>query len=325
MPFAISSKLDTQSTRNTIVARSLSDVRAALIYIWAAIFVFGGLAIIRLGFLLNRPLQKLTGSIDRLTKGELVKSISIHGPRNIQEMGDGLEKLRRRLKESDKQQKLFLRHISHEIKTPLTSIKEGSKLLDEQLLGPINDEQHEVSQILVKSSNELQIAIENLLHYSSAIAQKSKRQRGLVDLSLLVYQALEKHELPIKQKTLVLDMSIASCQAHADEVQILTVFDNLISNAVKHSPDGSTLSLELKPLKKDVAEFIVRDEGPGIKKDQEHAIFDAFFVGDQSVKATLKGTGLGLSIAKQYIDAHEGVIQLLSTRKGAAFRVVLGC
>ena len=197
-------------------------------------------------------------------------------------------------------------------------------MLDEQLLGPINEEQQEVLQILVKSSNELQMAIENLLNYSSAISQKSKKRHNLVDLSLLVYKALEKHELPIKQKSLALDMSIASCQAHADEVQILTVFDNLISNAVKHSPNGGKLSLQLRPLKKNVAEFIVRDEGPGVNKDQEHAIFDAFFVGDQSVKTTLKGTGLGLSIAKQYIDAHEGVIQLLSTRKGAAFRVVLG-
>jgi len=173
-------------------------------------------------------------------------------------------------------------------------------------------------------SNTKQVAIENLLHYSSAVSQKNERKHSLVDLSFLVYQALEKHELPIKQKALVLEMSIASCRARADDVQILTVFDNLISNAVKHSPEGGALSLKLKPLKKDVAEFIVRDEGPGVNKDQEHAIFDAFFVGDQSVKTTLKGTGLGLSIAKQYIDAHQGVIQLLNTRKGAAFRVVLG-
>jgi len=323
-PFSISPNLNLESDNNRQVALSLSDIRTAMIYIWGTIFIIGGIAIWRLGVLLNRPLGKLTKSIARLTRNELVESVGISGPRNIEEMGQGLEKLRRRLKESEKQQTLFLRHISHEIKTPLTSIKEGSKLLDDQLLGPINEEQHEVAGILVKSSNELQVAIENLLNYSSAIALSKQKQHTKLDLAELVLQALDKHEISIRKKGLVLEKELNAGYVYANQTQILTVFENLISNAVKHSPNNGTLSLTLKFLKNEVAEFIIRDEGPGVNSSQRHAIFDAFFVGDQSEKTTLKGTGLGLSIAKQYIDAHEGIIQLLNTRKGAAFRVVLG-
>lgn len=323
-PFSLSPKFDKTNTQNRVVALSLSDIRTALLYVWGAIFVIGAAVIWRLGVLLNRPLEKLTESIDRLTRDELVESVGIRGPRNIEEMGQGLEKLRRRLKESEKQQTLFLRHISHEIKTPLTSIKEGSKLLDDQLLGPINEEQHEVAQILVKSSNELQVAIENLLNYSSAISVKSEKQRDEVDLAELIHRALEKHELSIKQKDLTIKTELQQISVYADQIQILTVFENLISNAIKHSPNSGKLSLQLRSFKKKRAEFIISDEGPGVNPDQRHAIFDAFFVGDQAIKTTLKGTGLGLSIAKQYVEAHEGVIQLLNTRKGAAFRVVLG-
>jgi len=324
LPFSVAPSFNDASTRNRMVAQNLSDVRTALIYVWATIFLAGGLAILRLGFILNRPLLKLTNSIERLARDDLEEPVNIVGPGNIEEMGKGLEKLRRRLLESSKQQMQFLRHISHEIKTPLTTIKEGSKLLDDQLLGSLNPEQIEVAEILVKSSTELQIAIENLLNYSAAVSQQGLVQRDLADIPSLIHRAIEKHELSIRQKELIVVNDISPCKIYADETQILTVFDNLISNAVKHSPQSGQLSLQLNPLKNNSIEFIIRDQGPGVKKEQRHAIFDAFFVGDQAAQTTLKGTGLGLSIAKQYIEAHDGIIQLLNTRKGAEFRVVLG-
>ena len=323
-PFSTSPDFNENGRLNREIALSLSDVRTALIYLWGLIFVIGAGVIWALGVRLNQPLTDLTESIDKLAKGELMDPITILGPSNIIEMGNGLEKLRQRLRESESQQLQFLRHISHEIKTPLTSIKEGSKLLEDELLGPINEEQREVTEILNKSTGELQRSIENLLNYNSAISIKNIKRRQKVDLSELAIKALDKHALQIKHKEIDLQTEFSTSRAFVDPEQIQTVFENLISNAIKYSPQNGSISVIVRTIMTRQSEFLIQDEGPGISPSQQEAIFDAFFVGDQAVQTTLKGTGLGLSIVKQYIEAHEGTINILKTRKGAAFQVLLG-
>jgi len=319
-PLAKSPKLDKPLAHNKNVALELSDTRAALIYIWLLIFLLGAGIIMWVGNRLNRPIDQLTAAVERLTRDDLVEPISIYGPKNIREMSRGIEQLRVRLKESDTLQTQFLRHISHEIKTPLTSIKEGSQLLEDELIGPINDEQREVTEILNKSTKELQSSIENLLSYNSAISVDKVKQRQTINLRKLVEEVLDKHALAVKKKRLNIVTDMRPARAFIDRNQILTVFDNLMSNAVKFSPEGGTVQLSVKS-EDDRAVFIINDDGPGVPDKYRTAIFDAFFVGKQATQSTLKGTGLGLSIARQYVELHQGTIELMNTRKGAAFRV----
>ncbi len=303
---------------------NILNSRAGIIYVCASLLLFSLIVLGVITPVLQRSFGQLNSAVERLARDQLEEKIHILGPRNIREMSAGLENLRRRLIENDTHQTLFLRHISHEIKTPLTSIKEGSKLLEDEMLGPINQEQKEVAHILVKSSSALQTAIENLLNYNSAISVRKIKRRRKVDLADLVKRAIEKHLIQIRQKELELEKELHTSRAFVDEEQILTVFENLISNAVKYSPVGGKIGIRLRNNTDRKSEFSIQDEGLGVSENQREAIFDAFFVGDQAVRSTLKGTGLGLSIAKQYVEAHNGTIKLLNSRKGAAFQVILG-
>lgn len=306
-----------------IWAENLHDAQASIIYTWFISLVIALASFVLLAASVHRAFQRLTLVVEQLGGNRTDVQIDISGPADVQDLSKGLENLRLKLQNEDRLQQQFLRHISHEIKTPLTSIKEGSKLLDEQAIGEMNQEQQEIAKILVKSTKDLQGAIENLLNYNSVVAAADEKQRHLVSLKDLVEQALTKHELTIRNKKLtvktILDESISS----VDPEQMLTVFDNLISNAIKHSPRTSTISIWLQEKKGGKIGFIIKDQGEGVHSSQEQTIFKPFFVGKQNNKAPLRGTGLGLSIVKQYVESHDGEIKILKSRNGAAFQVTL--
>jgi len=302
---------------------NLYKTRAALIYSWVILILFGGVVYISLATNIQRIFKSLITAIDGLRKYNSTDEIRLDGPFDLSDLSTSLENLRLKMTHRELEQQRFLRHISHEIKTPLTSIKEGSKLLDDQMLGQMNNEQREIANILVRSSAELQRAVESLLNYNAAIALRQVNHRRPVDLADLVKQALDNNELSIKQKRLLVNADLDICHGNIDQSQITTIFDNLISNAVKHSPVEETLEITLRKNKSRKITFIIKDQGPGISELDKSAIFDPFYVGNQATETTLKGTGLGLSIAKQYIEEHNGSISLLKSRKGAVFKVVL--
>ena len=131
--------------------------------------------------------------------------------------------------------------------------------------------------------------------------------------------------LTLKSKRLQLISDQQSQLAFVDRDQILTVFDNLISNAIKHSPLGGRIWIRLDKFGNDIV-FSIKDQGTGIKKEHLASIFDAFFVSNTSPganKGPLKGTGLGLSLARQYVENHNGTIKALESSKGAYFQVNL--
>ena len=323
LPFSVSPRLNPEINNNSEVVYALSDARTAVLYLWNGILIIGGVVIAALGRRLNRPLRELNSAIDRLSHEQLGTPVAISGARNFQEMGEGLEKLRVQLLTNEQQKTQFLQHISHEIKTPLTSIKEGSALLQDQILGPINEEQRSVANILVKSSQELQLAIENLLDYNAAISVASTTDRQSVFLDALIRTALTRHQVPITQRNLIVKTDLEALKSTVDKAQITSVFSNLISNAVKHSPERGLLLLTLNLNDTGKAEFTISDQGHGVSDAERSKIFEAFFVGEQQIPTTLKGTGLGLSLVKRYVEAHDGNIECLKPRKGATFRVTL--
>ena len=144
----------------------------------------------------------------------------------------------------------------------------------------------------------------------------------MVNLAELVNEVVEKHALQIKTKSINIISNRQNHRAFVDREQIKTVFDNLVSNAIKYSPEKGRIWLRLDQIGDDII-FTIKDQGAGIKKEHRTAVFDAFYVGEQSPKGPLKGTGLGLSIARQYIEAHQGTIKSIDTPRGAMFEVTL--
>ncbi|MGA9851761.1 MAG: HAMP domain-containing sensor histidine kinase [Gammaproteobacteria bacterium] len=271
---------------------------------------------------ITRPIRAIDQAIRKLGAGELATPILVQGPRDLEELGKRLDWLRARLLELEEHRVRFLRHISHELKTPLTNIREGTQLLTEQVVGPLNPEQLEIAQILNKNGLQLQKRIEDLLNFSAAQGSRIFKEDQLVKFNRVVTKVVEEQKMAIKAKHIKIDARLREATVLADAEEIRIVVDNLLSNAIKYSPTGGTIRLFLK-VKDGQAVLHVKDQGPGIRPDEKEKIFEAFYQGQDSNSGYVKGTGLGLSIAREYMRVHHGVIEIVEQQKGAHFRVAL--
>ncbi len=274
-------------------------------------------------FLIARPIKQIDQAIRRLGDGTLTTEVSISGPRDLEELGKRLDWLRSRLKELEEQKIQFLRHVSHELKTPLTASRAGVELLNDGIAGKLNAKQREVVQILYKSMIQLQKMIENLLNFSVVLERHSTFTLKPVFLSHLVEKVLSDHHLALMARGIKIKADLIDQSISGDENKLIAVIDNLISNAVKFSPLNSTIKIHLGQ-RKDQLELDVIDAGPGVDPGDKGRIFDPFYQGRQSPDSRIEGTGIGLSLAKEYVLAHHGTIMIVEGKsQGAHFRVRL--
>lgn len=272
-------------------------------------------------YLLARPIAELDQGIRGLGEGRFDRKIAVSGPEDLEQLGRQLDWLRLRLMQLEEQKSRFLRHVSHELKTPLTALREGSDLLAEQVAGPLSAQQEEIVHILQDNSIQLRRLIEDLLSYSAAEFQQSSLKLQTLDPRDLAAHATEKHRLAISAKNLALQVEVADFVLVADGERLRVLLDNLLSNAVKFSPSGGTIALTWKA-EDGSAVLEVADEGPGVAPEDRERIFDPFYQGGARGASAVKGSGLGLSIAREHVLAHGGRIEL-APGPASRFRVVL--
>jgi len=270
-------------------------------------------------FLISRPITQVTESIRGLGEGQFARPIAIEGPGDMVRLGAQLDWLRQRLVTLEAQKTRFLQHISHELKTPLTALREGSDLLYSGVVGNLNAEQREIARILQENSIELRKLIEGLLNYSAVHAQASYLDAKIVQLRDVVRRVVNDRKLAIVAKEIRIELNCEHVTAYCDEEKVRIVLDNLLSNAVKYSPERGLISIKLYKDSGD-AVFEVLDEGPGISPTDRDKIFEAFYRGTDMPVAAIKGSGLGLSIVKEYVHLHKGRIEVLDG-PGAHFRI----
>lgn len=280
------------------------------------------LVAVAITLLLARPIRRMDSAIRRLGEGKYQETISIDGPGDLRRLGERLEWLRAQLSDLEDQKKRFLRHVSHELKTPLTSIREGSELLAEQVGGALSPQQCEIAFILRDNSLRLQKMIEDLLDYTALQFRKPELQVERIACKSLVHEAVAAHALTLNAKQIAIVASLDDITLEGDRKKLLTVFDNLISNAAKYTPKGGNIHIRLAA-EDGQALLEVGDSGPGVAAADRERLFDPFFQGDGSHDGRVGGSGLGLSIAKEYVEAHEGSIALLPSERGALFRMTL--
>lgn len=299
--------------------------RARRILLWQSLVLLPIAGILAAAFivLLARPVRQIDDSIRLLGSGDLSRPIRVGGPEDLRQLGERLDWLRCQLIELEEQKTKFLRHVSHELKTPLTTIREGSELLADQVVGTLNSQQQEVARILRQNSVQLQRLIEDLLNFNVAQLRNAVLDIAPVSFNDLIKEVVNTHKLAILSKNLKLFETMARLTLQGDAEKLRVVIDNLVSNAVKYSPHGGTLRLSLHR-ESSAAVFDIIDNGPGIDPRDREKIFDAFFQGRISHEGHVKGTGLGLSIAREYVIAHNGKLEIVTdVIKGAHFRVSL--
>ncbi|MCF6226798.1 MAG: HAMP domain-containing histidine kinase [Xanthomonadales bacterium] len=300
----------------------VEDVQRMLL--WQAI-ALTPLALILAGVfsvLITRPLRNLGKAIRCLGAGELTTPVQVSGPRDVRELGEQLDWMRQRLAELEQQKLIFLQHVSHELKTPLTAIREGTGLLHDKVVGSLNEEQTEVVKILHKSSLMLQAQVEGLLSFNLAMAEDRPDQLQVVDLAGMTHDAIEKHQLTMRPRHISVEKDIHYVEVPGEYRQLRTVLDNLLSNAIKYSPDAAEIQIKLG-MEDNMACLDVIDQGAGIDFKDRQQVFEPFFQGKQVSRGPIKGTGLGLAIAQRYVYLHNGSIQVLHSDRGTHIRVCL--
>jgi two-component system sensor histidine kinase GlrK len=293
--------------------------RNSVFWLMIALIPTAILLIASFTFLIARPITQVSAGIRALGEGQFARPIQIQGPGDMVRLGEQLDWLRERLVTLEAQKTRFLQHISHELKTPLTALREGSDLLSSGVVGNLNAEQREIARILQENSIELRKLIEGLLNYSAVHAQTSYLDAKIVPLKDVIRRVINDRKLAIVAKGIRIELNTEHVAAYCDEEKMRVVLDNLLSNAVKYSPERGLVSIKLYKDRGD-AVMEVMDEGPGIPSHEREKVFEAFYRGAEAPKAAIKGSGLGLSIVKEYVTLHRGNVEVLEG-PGAHFRI----
>ena len=273
--------------------------------------------------LIVRPIRQIDDAIRHMGQGELSKQVIVDGPQDLKSLGDRLDWMRQRLLELEEQKTRFLQHISHELKTPLTSIREGADLLAEGVVGKLSAKQLHVTKILQSNSVQLQKRIEDILDYSALQTEKSILVGNRVKLRRILDTVLQDQRLAIMNKALQINLDCPELMVECDEQKIRIIVDNLLSNAIKFSPPSAPIDICASLVNNHIYLDVI-DTGPGVDPIDKSYIFDAFYQGKRAPLSHIKGTGLGLSIAREYALEHGGSIELVEQEnEGAHFRVIL--
>ncbi len=274
---------------------------------------------------LARPLSRVEAAIQRLGDNRLDERISIRGPSDVRRLGRRLDWLRQRLAETDADKTRFLRHVSHDLKTPLAALREGVALLEDGVAGPLSADQREVARILRDNTAALQRRIEDLLRFNEAAFAAQRLVRRPVELGALLRGLLQEQTLQWRARRLHPQLRGAPLVAEVDPDLLGSALGNLLANAIRYSPDGATIDLSLSR-QGSTLRIEVQDEGPGVAEADQARIFEPFFRGSVQPVDGLPGTGIGLSIVAETVAAHGGTVQLMPAapgRRGAHFLIEL--
>jgi len=255
-----------------------------------------------------------------LQKGRELRLDYIH----LDQLEKALRKANHKLLELDDLKNRFLGMAAHDLRNPLVSIGGVCELFLEGDFGPITEEQAEFLTIINKASDDMFNLVNELLDISVIESGKLDLDLKPGSLKTLIEERVRIHGVVADKKGTILHTALANIPEFIfDAHRIAQAFDNLISNAIKYSPPGSTVFLALEE-KDRAAEFSIRDKGPGISVEEQSKLFGEFQRLSPQPTGEEKSTGLGLSITKKIVEAHGGTISVQSqVGAGSTFKIVL--
>jgi len=280
--------------------------RVRIIYI-AMILIVALAMLLVIYKVLAEPLKKLTLAARDLNYGNTIVKIPYYGEDELGLLCRNFEEMGMRLKASEEAQQELLQAISHDIKTPLTSIIGYSKrLLDGKA---VEDKKSEYYQTIYRKANDLKFLLEELDDYTN-LNLESKYDKKLVDCSSYFKDMVEELGKEIKHKGCDFEFVFGiskNINLNIDARKINRVFVNIVENSFKYAGEQCSIKIFAAQKNRNIL-FEICDNGPGVPESQINRIFDRFFRVDSSRCREKGGTGLGLSICKDIIKSHHGDI-----------------
>lgn len=323
IPFAVNSKtyaLFVAPKRNDT---AMVETRKALLKVLTMILIIGSTLILLASRYIVNPIKKLTYATDQLAKGNFdiqIKSKS----RRQDEIGiltDSFNRMAGELKQIEEMRQDFVSNVSHEIQSPLTSIRGFSKLLKDT--GLPEEERIRYLGIIEKESERLSRLSDNLLKLASLESEHHPFQASAFSLDEQLRRAVLALEPLWTEKEMHVQLTLPKVKIWADADQLNQVWMNLIGNAIKFTPPGGRIHIQITV---NISHVVVNisDSGIGIRPEEKERIFERFYKSDVSRQSKTGGSGLGLAIVRKIIDLHKGEIKVESTPgKGTTFSVFL--
>lgn len=283
-----------------------------ILYISSCI-IFGLSLIILLVFTLTVyfPLRKITEAANRYAEGDLKHRLTLHTQDEMGYLAATMNYMAEKLDKSEEYQKNFIANVSHDFRSPLTSIKGYLEAILDGTIPPEMQDQY--LQRVISETERLNKLTQGLLTLNS-LDQKNLLSRSDFDLNLVIKETAASFEGTCNAKNIILDLTFShsSTMVYADLGEIQQVLYNLIDNAIKFSHPDSTIYIQTA-IKYEKVFVSVKDTGIGIPKDSLKKIWERFYKTDLSRGKDKKGTGLGLSIVKEIIQNHGETIEVIST------------
>ena len=327
--FSSANSEQVQATRTVVFSRGQQLQQAIAergqFFGWQALVLF--LVSLAMVLLFTRmiigPVKGIESMINRLGEGQsLDGEVMFRGPRELRSVGQRIVWLSERLSWLESQRHQFLRHLSHELKTPLASMREGTELLADQIVGPLNAEQKEVVAILDSSSRNLQTLIEQLLDYNRKLSETAIHMEP-VTLAPLVEMVVSAHSLPARAKMMRTQVDLQAPSCLAEPTLLMNALDNLYSNAVHYGTESGNIYLHSRREGTKVI-IDITNTGTPIPDAEKLMIFEPFYQGSHQRKGAVKGSGLGLSLARDSVRKMHGELYLSDAQDGnVCFRIEL--
>lgn len=282
-----------------------------------------------------KPIRRLSSAILNLGHGHWDTPINVPGPKDFQRLGQRLEWMRGQLLAADDQKRTFLRHVSHELKTPLSAIMEAGSLLEDEVPGRINTRQKAVLKILHDNSKNLQELIQQLLNYN-VITHSFNPRHSEIDLEALCRKIVRRLDQQSLHHKIVWRFEGHPKTLESDIQLLEMILSNLLANAYHYSPTDSMVKVswgiegvaEKQGAKTKSAKtggeksawIAVEDQGPGICESELDKIFQPFVQGSVRRHGPVHGSGVGLAIVSESVSKLGGEVSVDSTLgKGSRF------
>jgi signal transduction histidine kinase len=269
------------------------------------------------------PLQQISNAAREVAEGKQI-TVRPAGPREVRQLGESFNQMSLQIHASQQSQRDFVANVSHELKTPLTSVQGFAQaLIDGTAATP--EAQKQAAQVIYDEAGRMHTMVLDLLDLAKLDAGTADLEYERVDLAILLDSVIERFTPQSTRAKVSLVKKYQDLpEVTGDGDRLAQVFNNLVDNALKHTPPGSTIYIAAIGAGQSV-EISITDNGPGIPQEEISRIFERFYQLDKSRQGgPAHGAGLGLAIASQIVHAHGGQIKAHSEPgKGSKFTVLL--